>query len=38
VSVAEGTLVVELHAGDADRRLEAFIGPTTESLELVWPR
>lgn len=38
VSVAEGKLVVELHAGDADRRLEAFIGPDTESLELAWPR
>ena len=38
VSLAEGRFVVELHAGDADRRLEAFVGPDTESLEVVWPR
>ena len=38
VTVAEGTLVVELRAGEANRRLEAFIGPDTESLELIWPR
>ncbi len=38
VNLAEGTLVVELHVGDADRRLEAFIAPDTESLEVVWPR